>query len=101
MNFSIPSKKITDGDLDKARLDLIDRSFENERATEQNRILRSAREAQELRGKTHPTLGRCVASIPARDYFRLVNEYGRDTVHSKEFLRFFNKRFKELSPNQA
>ena len=51
-------------------------------------------------GKTHPTLGKCVANIPAREYFRLVAKYGKDTVLSPEFLRYFNKKHKDLSPNK-
>jgi hypothetical protein len=52
-------------------------------------------------GKTHPTLGKCVANIPAREYFRLVEKYGQDAVLSKEFLQYFNKKHKDLSPNKA
>ena len=61
---------------------------------------RAQKEAKDLRGKCHPTLGRPVATIPARDFFRLTKKYGHDQVHSKEFLKYYNKKFPELSPNQ-
>ncbi len=61
----------------------------------------AAKEAKQHVGKTHPTLGKCVATIPARDFFRLTKKYGHDTVHSKEFLKYYNKKFPEMSPNKA
>jgi hypothetical protein len=39
--------------------------------------------------------------MPAREFFRLTKKYGNDTVHSKEFIQDYNKRFKDLSPNNA
>lgn len=61
----------------------------------------AAKEAKQHVGKTHPSLGKCVATIPARDFFRLTKKYGHDTVHSKEFLKYYNKKFPEMSPNKA
>jgi hypothetical protein len=39
--------------------------------------------------------------MPAREYFRLVKKYGHETVHSREFMSYFNKKMPELSPNKA
>jgi hypothetical protein len=39
--------------------------------------------------------------MPAREYFRLIGSYGDEEVKSKEFLQYFNKNFKDLSPNKA
>ena len=75
-------------------------AFELEKATENKRVEQARKEAQKLKGTTHPTLGKPVASIPPREYFRLIKKYGHDTVHSKEFLRYYNKKFPELSPNK-
>lgn len=75
--------------------------FEIERRTEEQRVARARLEAKEHVGKTHPIFGKCVATIPAREYFRLTNIYGDEEVKSKEFLQYFNKKFKDLSPNKA
>ena len=58
-------------------------------------------EAHSNVGKTHPVLGKCIATIPAREYFRLVQQYGTEEVHSKEFLKFFQKEMPELAPNKV
>jgi len=93
--------KYNDGEVNRAFMREIETGFKMERAKEQDRINAAASEAKTNIGKTHPTLGKCVANIPARDYFRLVHKYGTEEVHSKEFLRDYNKRFPELSPNKA
>jgi len=51
--------------------------------------------------KSIPGLGKCVGVMPAREYFRLVKKYGHETVHSREFMSYFNKKMPELSPNKA
>ena len=55
---------------------------------------------QEKMTEGHRT-DKCVATIPAREYFRLVKNYGSDVVLSKEFLQYFNKKHSDLSPNKA
>jgi len=91
----------SDGEVNEAFMKEIRTGFKMERAKEQDRITQAAKEAKTNEGKTHPVLGKCVANMPARDYFRLVNKYGHETVNSKEFLKYFNKKFPELSANQA
>lgn len=78
----------------------IQNGFKLERETEKDRIAAVAKEANMFRGKTHPVLGKPVASMPARDFFRLTKKYGHKEVHSKEFIKYFNKKLPELSPNQ-
>lgn len=75
--------------------------FQLERATEEHRRDAAKFEAEALRNKKSDVLGRCVGVIPQRDFFRLTQKYGHDEVHSKEFMRYFNKKFPELSPNKA
>ena len=84
-----------------ARLGLDVEQLKRERETEHKRVKQARKEAQEMKGKTHPTLGKPVATIPAREFFRLTKKYGHETVHSKEFLKYYNKKFPELSPNKA
>lgn len=94
-------RSITDGEVDEAFMKEILTGFEIERRTEEQRVARARLEAKEHVGKTHPVFGKCVATIPAREYFRLTNIYGDEEVKSKEFLQYFNKKFKDLSPNKA
>ena len=95
------SKPLDEGEHCKAMADIVNNAILQEKITEKDRMDIARKEAQENVGKTHPTLGKCVATIPARDYFRLVKKYGADTVLSKEFLQYFNKKHKDLSPNKA
>ena len=93
--------RYSDGELNQAFYKEIVRGFKLERETEKGRVEQAAKEAKTNVGKTHPTLGKCVANIPAREYFRLVNKYGQEEVLSPEFLKDYNKRFPQLSPNHA
>jgi|TARA_R110000868_G_scaffold144277_1_gene363162 hypothetical protein len=101
MEIIIKVPTYSDGEVNAAFMKEIQTGFQMERSKEKERIAQSAKEAKANVGKTHPILGKCVAHMPARDYFRLVQKYGHDTVNSKEFLQYFNKKFPELSPNKA
>jgi hypothetical protein len=93
--------KIDEKEHCEAMAQVINNAILEEKLTEKDRTDIARKEARDNVGKTHPTLGKCVATIPARDYFRLVKKYGSDTVLSKEFLQYFNKKHKDLSPNKA
>ena len=102
MDIIVPNfKRYSDGEIDRAFMKEITNGFKLERETEQKRVAQAAKEAQELKGTTHPVLGKPVASIPPREYFRLIQKYGQETVHSKEFIKYYNKKFPELSPNSV
>ena len=102
MDIIVPNlKRYSDGEIDRAFMREITNGFKLEKQTEKQRVAGAAKEAQALKGTTHPVLGKPVASIPPREYFRLVKKYGHETVHSKEFLKYYNKMFPELSPNKA
>tara|TARA_R100000388_G_scaffold94496_2_gene81932 strand:- start:361 stop:669 length:309 start_codon:yes stop_codon:yes gene_type:complete len=101
MDIIIPKlKRYSDGEIDRAFMKEIQTGFELEKRTEKTRVNQAAKEAQQLKGKTSSSLGKPVATIPHREYFRLIKKYGRETVHSKEFLKYYNKKFPELSPNK-
>jgi len=93
--------RYSDGEIDRAFMKEILTGFEIERRTEHEREHQAAQGAHELKGTEHPTLGKPVASIPARDFFRLVNKYGHEEVHSKKFVQHFNRTHPHLSPNKA
>ncbi len=101
MNIINSFPKYSDGEVNRAFMREIETGFKMERAKEQDRINASAKEAKTNVGKTHPVLGKCVATIPPRDYFRLVKNYGVETVVSKDFLKYWNKKLPELSPNKV
>jgi hypothetical protein len=96
---SIP--RYSDGEINRAFMREIRTGFEREKQTEKARTDIAKKEAQELKGTTHPVLGKPVAVIPHRDFFRLTKQYGHETVHSKEFLKYYNKKFGDMSPNNA
>ena len=102
MDIIIPKiPRYSDGEVDRAFMREITNGYKLEVKREKQRTDIAAKEAKQHVGKTHPTLGKCVATIPARDFFRLTKKYGHDTVHSKEFLKYYNKKFPEMSPNKA
>ena len=100
MNIITKIPKHSDGEVDRAFMREIKNGFNLEKANEKQRTQIAAKEAAEHKGKTHPVLGKCVATIPARDYFRLTKKYGQEAVHSKEFLHYYNNKFPEMSPNK-
>jgi len=101
MDIIIPNlKRYSDGEIDRAFMKEIKTGFKLEKETEHKRVAQAAKEAKQLKGTVHPVLGKPVATIPHREYFRLIKKYGQETVHSKEFLKYYNKKFPELTPNK-
>ena len=101
MDIIVPnSKTYSDEEIDRALMQEIQGGLQLEKATEKDRYQQAAKEAHQLKGTIHPTLGRPVATMPAREFFRLVKKYGQETVHSKEFLQYFQKNFSDLTPNK-
>tara|TARA_R100000900_G_scaffold38011_1_gene31630 strand:+ start:668 stop:976 length:309 start_codon:yes stop_codon:yes gene_type:complete len=101
MDIIVPNlKRYSDGEIDRAFMKEIKTGFKLEKETEHKRVAQAAKEAKQLKGTVHPVLGKPVATIPHREYFRLIKKYGQETVHSKEFLKYYNKKFPELSPNK-
>lgn len=90
--------RYSDGEVHAALLKEIRTGFQLERAMEEHRVKQAAEEAKDLKG--HKGDLRAVASIPERDFFRLVQKYGFQEVHSKPFMKYFQKKFPHLSPNK-
>lgn len=93
--------RYSDGEVDRAFMKEIMTGFEIERRTEHERVAIARKDAKKHVGKTHPIFGKCVATMPAREYFRLSNIYGDKEIKSQEFLQYYNKKFPDLSPNKA
>jgi hypothetical protein len=101
MNIITSLPRYSDGEINRAFMREIRTGLKFEKETEKARTDIARKESAELKGKEHPVLGKPVAVMPAREFFRLTKKYGNDTVHSKEFIQDYNKRFKDLSPNNA
>jgi len=101
MNIITKLPRYSDGEIDRAFMREIQRGFEIEKRTEKDRVAQARKEAKQEQGKTHPVLGKCVATMPSREFFRLTQKYGHKEVHSKKFLQYYNKKFTDLSPNKA
>lgn len=102
MHIIAKSEQFTDEEIDRELAKQIQASLDNEIGTEESRVVMARAQSAAMKNhKAIPGLGKCVAVIPPREYYRLVAKYGHAEVHSKEFLRDFNKRFSELSPNKV
>ncbi len=56
---------------------------------------KSFKDCKEVKG-----LGKHVAAMPARDYFRLVQKYGTEEVHSDSFVSYFQRKMPEMASNK-
>lgn len=78
------------------------KALEGKYATAASREKLCAEHASEMRGhRSLESLGKCVSSIPAWEYFRIIQERGHEEFHSREFQRHLNKTHPELCPNRA
>ena len=90
-----------DGEINRALEREIRTGFQLIKANEQREELEAAAQAKALQGhKPIKGLGRCVAVMPQDEFFRLQKKYGRQEVHSREFLSYFQRRFPHLSPHK-
>ena len=101
MNIITAVPKYSDGEVNRAFMREIKTGFRLEKETEKARTDIARKESSELKGRSHPVLGKPVAVIPHREFFRMVNNYGHETVHSTPFLKYLNKKHPDLSPNRA
>lgn len=75
--------------------------FQLIKANEKKEEIIAARQAEQMKGhRTIPGLGKCVAMMPPDEYYRLLRKFGHAEVKSKEFLRYYQKKFPHLSPNR-
>lgn len=98
----IKQQSCSNEEIDNELCNIVKESLVEEKNTEFNRTNVARAQSSLLKNhKSIPGLGKCVAVIPAREYFRLIKKYGYETVHSKEFMRYFNRKMPELSPNKV
>jgi hypothetical protein len=71
-------------------------------ANEQYREIAAAREAEQYRGmRTLKGLGKHIGEIPQWEYHNLVNKYGYAEVHSREFWKYYQKKFPHLATSKV
>ncbi len=94
--------RYSDGEIDRALIREIQTGFQLEKEVEAARVTEAESDAMAFKNmRSIGSLGKMVAAIPSRDYFRLKDKYGEEEVKSKEFLRYFQKKFPNLSPNKV
>jgi hypothetical protein len=60
-----------------------------------------AQEAARMRGhRSIKGLGKCIAHIPAHEFFLLREKYGDEAFNDREFLRDFQRLEPDLCPNK-
>jgi hypothetical protein len=102
MNIINKPKNYSKEEIDNELINIVKESLAEEKATEFERTNVARAQASVMKNhKSVPGLGKCIGVMPGREYFRLVKKYGYETVHSKDFMRFFNKKMPELSPNRV
>ena len=90
--------KYHDGEINRALEREIRTGMQLKIETERARELQAAAQAKEARDAGgNGLLGKLVAVIPEWEHFRLVQKYGHQEVHSKEFLRYIQKKMPELA----
>jgi len=101
MEIIIPPKRFSVGDRWKAIERELRTGLELKKATEAKREEVARKSAQEMRGAGKVAgLGRNVAVMPEWEFFRVVQKYGHKEVHSREFLKYFQKKHPDLAVNK-
>lgn len=101
MNLITSFPKYHDGEIHDALMRELKTGLQLKKELERSREIQAAEQAKGLVGqRVVPGLGRCVGVIPEWDFFRMQQKYGAKEVHSKEFMKYYQKKFPHLSPNK-
>jgi hypothetical protein len=93
--------KYHDGEIHNALMRELKTGLQLKKEMERAKEIEAAQQAKELVNQREvPGLGRCVGVIPEWEFFRMQQKYGAKEVHSKEFMKYFQKKFPHLSPNK-
>lgn len=102
MQILTPAPKYTEGMRLKALEQELRTGWQLKKELEAARETEARGQAQAMRNhRTIPGLGKCVAVMPDWDWFRVVQKFGRHEVHSKDFLRYYRRKFPDLCPNRV
>ncbi len=102
MNLITSVPKFSNGEVDKALMRELTLGLELKKQWERRREIEAAHEAKQLANhKEVKGLGRCVAVMPEWEFFRMQQKYGHAEVHSKDFIKYFQKHYPHLSPHKV
>tara|TARA_R110000796_G_scaffold19401_1_gene58302 strand:+ start:879 stop:1187 length:309 start_codon:yes stop_codon:yes gene_type:complete len=91
----------SDRAINDARLAQLTSGLELKKAQEGKQEAQAAHQAKEDGGSNYvPGLGRRIAVIPQWEFFRMIQKYGHERVHSKEFMSYYQKTYPHLSPEK-
>jgi hypothetical protein len=93
--------KYHDGQIYDALIREIKTGMQLKKEMEKAKEMQAAEQARErVQKKDLPGLGRCIGVIPEWEFFRMQQKYGHKELHSREFMKYFQKKFPHLSPNK-
>ena len=95
--------RFSDGEIDRALIKEIKTGYNLKRALETEREKICAQHAERVKANEKfamKGLGKCVAVMPAWEWFNLRHKYGKEAMNDKGFLRDFQKKFPHLAPNK-
>ena len=97
---SIP--RYSDGEVNRALMREITTGIALKEAWENERETFCAQEVQRIKDtqKAHIKGMRCVAVTPAWEWFNMRKKYGHEAMHDKGFIKDYQKRFPNLTPNK-
>jgi hypothetical protein len=94
--------RYSDGEVNRALIREITTGIQLKYNLENEREKICAKHAQEV--KKNQEFGfkslRCVSVTPAWEWFNMRKKYGHDEIHSRGFIKNYQKRFPHLSPNK-
>jgi hypothetical protein len=101
MNIITQLPRYSDGEVNRALIREITTGMELKKQTERKKEIEAAEQAKQYKDvKAMKGLGRCVGVIPEWEFFRMQQKYGHAEIHSKGFMKYFQKAFPHLSPNK-
>jgi hypothetical protein len=101
MNIITQLPRYSDGEVNRALIREITTGMELKKQVERKKEIEAAEQAKaHIAAKEIKGLGRCVGVIPEWEFFRMQQKYGHAEIHSKGFMKYFQKKFPHLSPNK-
>lgn len=101
MNIITQLPRYSDGEVNRALIREITTGMELKKQIEKKKEIEAAEQAKaHVAAREIKGLGRCVGVIPEWEFFRMQQRYGHAEIHSKGFMKYFQKTFPHLSPNK-
>ncbi len=101
MNIITQLPRYSDGEVNRALIREITTGMELKKQMENKKEIEAAEQAKaHVAAREVQGLGRCVGVIPEWEFFRMQQKYGHAEIHSKGFMKYFQKAFPHLSPNK-